>query len=101
MAPASGSAAGSGACTEVPGGDLVEELPELLDRVLLLVRDLDADLVEQLLCPEDRCSGADGQGDRVRWTGTDHALVTEDQLGDVDPVAHLGDVDSLQRRPQR
>src|SRR3954468_20061538 len=63
--PGSGSSAGSGAGTEVLRGDLVEELAELLDLVLLLVRDLDPDLVEQLFGPEDRRTGPHREGNRV------------------------------------
>src|SRR4029453_67166 len=62
----SGGAAGSGAGAEVLRRDLVEELAELLDLVLLLVGDLDAHLVEQVVGPVDRRTGADGDSPRVR-----------------------------------
>src|SRR3954452_19943075 len=96
MLPEPSSAPAAGAGAEVLRGDLVEELAELLDLVLLLVGDLDADLVEELLGPEDRGTRADGEGDGVRRAGADRPLVAEDQLGDVDAVAHLGDVDRLE-----
>src|SRR4051812_37734096 len=84
--PASGGTAGAGARAEVLRRYLVEELAELLDLVLLLVGDLDAHLVEQVLRAEDRRAGAHRQRDGVRRPGADDPLVTEHQLGDVDPV---------------
>src|SRR4051812_29352648 len=85
----SGRSTRAGTGAEVLGADVVQELAELLDLVLLLVRDLDPDLVEQCLGAVDRGTGADGEGDGVRRAGADRALVTEEQLGDVDAVAHL------------
>jgi hypothetical protein len=90
------AAPGPRAGAEVLRRDLVEELAELLDLVLLLVGDLDPHLVEQVVGAVDRGTGPDGERHRIRRAGADHALIAEDQLGDVDAVAHLGDVDGLE-----
>src|SRR5215211_1933437 len=95
------SGAGAGARAEVLRGDLVEELAELLDLVLLLVGDLDADLVEQVLGSVDGSPGADGERDGVRRAGADGPVLAEHQLGDVDAVAHLRDVDRLELGAER
>src|SRR6266852_2632560 len=57
--------------SEVLGGDVVEELAELLDLVLLLVGlEEHAGLVEDRLVGEDRHLGAEANGQRDRVRGT-------------------------------
>src|ERR1022692_2544464 len=86
----------SGGAAEVFRGNRVEELPELLDLVLLLVRDRDPRLVEYLLAREDRGAGAQREGDGVRRPGADFLAIRENKVSEEDPVPQRGDVD----RPQ-
>src|SRR3954452_1915066 len=78
---------------EVVRRDLVEELPELLDLVLLLVGDRDARLLEDLLSTEDRRPGPKGERDGIRRTGADLHVAGEYQDGEVDAVLECGDPD--------
>src|SRR3984885_8036660 len=88
--------AGSRGPAEILGRDGVEEFPELLDLVFLLVRDGHAHLVQDLFTGEDLRAGAQGQRDRVRWPRAHLGAVGEDQVSVEDPVPQLGDV----HRPQ-
>ena len=81
-----GSGLVGSAALEVLGRDLVEELPELLDLVLLLVGHREAGLVEHVLGADDRGAGAQREGDRVRGPGADLDAAVEDQLGVEDAV---------------
>src|SRR3984885_3864697 len=90
----------SGGLAEVLGRDLVEELPKLLDLVLLLVGDGDASLVEDLVGREDRGTGPQCQGDRVRGPGAGLGAVGEDEVRVEDPVAQGGDVDRAELHVQ-
>src|SRR5690606_24282755 len=63
--PAGAGAVASAGAAEVLRGDRVQELPELLDLVLLLVRYRDAGLLQDVLAGEDRRAGAQGEGDGV------------------------------------
>src|ERR1700735_5220 len=88
-------------CHESGGAEIfrryrVQELPELLYLVLLLVRDGDADLVEDLLAGEYRRAGPEREGDRVRGPGADLLAVGEDQVSEEDPVPERGDIDGLE-----
>src|SRR5580692_6966445 len=84
-----------------PRSDRVKELTELLDLVLLLVRDRDPGLFEDLLGREDRGTGTQGKGYRVRWPCADFLAVREDQVGEERPVAQRGDVHRAQLDVQR
>ena len=54
------------AAAEILRSDLLQELPELLDLVLLLVRDGYPGLVQHLVAAEDRGSGAKRERDGIR-----------------------------------
>src|SRR5215467_5269667 len=77
---------------EVLGTDRVEELAELLDLVLLLVRDRHTGLVQDLLGGEDGGAGAQRERDRVRGPGAHLLAVGEDEIREEDPVPQRGDV---------
>src|SRR5579872_2002489 len=86
----------SGRPAEVLGSDRVEELTELLYLVLLLVRYRDPGLLEDLVGREDRGTGAQRQGDRVRWPRADLLAVREDQIREERAVAQGSDVHRAQ-----
>src|SRR6516165_8029475 len=83
---------GSGGPAEVLRADRVEEFAELLDLVLLLVRDRDAGLIQDLLGGEDRGPGPQRQRDRVRGPGAHFLAVGEDEVREEDPIPQRGDV---------
>jgi hypothetical protein len=88
------------AATEVLRSDLLEELPELLDLIFLLVRDRDPGLVQHLVAAEDRRSRAKCERDGIRWTRA-HLDAAEVKLGIEDAAAKIGDPDLPQLVPKR
>src|SRR5690606_38218812 len=94
--PAGAGAVASAGAAEVLRGDRVQELPELLDLVLLLVRYRDAGLLQDVLAGEDRRAGAQGEGDGVGGAGAHLHPVGEDEVGEEDALAEIGDVDGAQ-----
>src|SRR5262249_61808305 len=65
------STSGLSARCEVLGGNVVEELPEPLDLVFLLVGNLDAGGVEHGVRAENRDAAAQRQSDRVQRAAAD------------------------------
>src|SRR5215475_3205061 len=76
----------SSSTAEVFGRDVIEELAELLDLVLLLVRDRHACLIKYLVLGEDRRPGPQRERDRIRRPGADCLPVREHQVGEEDPI---------------
>src|SRR5699024_8697369 len=88
--------ASSSPASEIFGRDVVQELPEGLDLVLLLVGHRHPRLVDHVLVRVDRGSGTQCQGDGVRRTGADLRAIGENEFGVEDTVTEARDVDGLQ-----
>src|SRR5262245_40322282 len=86
---------------EVLGPDLFQELPELLDLVLLLVRNHDTGLGEDLVGTPDRRAHPQREGDRVAGPRRDPYAVSDQQVGVEDVLLELGDLDGVQRLFER
>src|SRR4051812_47200687 len=78
--PSSPESAAAASAGEVLRADLLQELPELLDLVLLLVGDDDPRLTENLVGATDRGTDPQRQGDRVAGARGDPQTVTDEQL---------------------
>src|SRR5690606_25214185 len=88
--------AGSGVGTaEVLRGNRVEELPELLDLVLLLIRNDQAGLVQHGLVGVDGHAGAQRKSDGVTRTRGHPDVAVEHQLGEERPLLQVRDANLL------
>src|SRR5262245_38680574 len=86
---------------EVLRAHLLEELPELLDLVFLLVRNHDPGLREDLVGAADRGAHTQGERDRVARPGRHPHAVTDQEIGVVYVLLQLGDLHRVQWRLQR
>src|SRR4051794_35481700 len=86
---------------EVLRGDGVEELAELLDLVLLLVRDDQTGLGEHALVGVDRHPDAERERHRVTRSRGHGDPAVEDQLGVERALLKIGDPHLLQPPPER
>src|SRR4051794_26010343 len=91
----------SGSGREVLRRDGVEELPELLDLVLLLVRDLDPGGVQDGVRTENLDLGPQREREGVGRARAHGDTAAEAQFGVVDVVAQFGDVNGLEPDPER